>query len=107
MATGVTALPTHSIASELGDLLEFGEDPGSGEGGWGHHESLSDAAVLCHQPHVAHLGRFSFHDIQLPTWEGRQGRLQLGPPSLLRVSVPFLLSLPTCGLVTLTCGRPF
>lgn len=68
---GVRPCPTHRAAGEPGDVSEFGEDPGGGEGGRGQHESLGAAAVLGHQPHVARLGCLSAHQLELPTLGGR------------------------------------
>lgn len=68
---GERPCPTHSAASEPGDVPEFGEDPGGGEGRRGQHEPLGAAAALGHQPHVARLGCLGPHQLELPTLGGK------------------------------------
>lgn len=91
-ALGGAALPTHSAASEPGDVLELGEDPRGGEGGRGKHEPLRAAAALGHQPHVALLGGLSPDRLELPTlgaeraaWGGGAGAWLLRGSHLARM----------------------
>lgn len=86
---GERPCPTHSTASEPGDVSEFGDDTGGGEGGRGQHESLGATAVFGHQPHVARLGCLSPHQLELSTLGGQSVRSKVRPMAACQLSLAF------------------